>query len=106
MVIYTSFEQYVQSATTIQAKLAKIDAIIDVLLTTALVSAGSDNTQEYSLDDGQSKVSTIYKGTDGVMKSIAAFEKLRDYYKTKLDNNTGRVVQLVDRRNFKGNGRI
>jgi len=106
MVIYQSFEQYIQSSTTIQDKIAKLDLVIDKLLDTALTSAGTDNYLEYSIDDGQSKVSTKYKGTDAVMRSVKAFEQLRDYYKTKLENNTGRVTQLVDRRNFIGNGRI
>lgn len=94
---YSSAYLYIDSATTKRDKVVKIDAIIDALLDTALKAAASDNIQSYMLDDGQTKINTIYKGTAGIYASIAAFRKLREVYVNGLN---GRMVRLVDGKNF------
>jgi len=103
MVIYDSSLVYIQSATTIVGKIAKIDAIISALEDTAIKSAVNEHITEYSLDDGQSKIRTIYRGTAAVLKSIQAFEQLKQMYVNRLN---GRVTRLVDGKNFivKNNG--
>lgn len=93
MVIYDSSYKYVDSATTVAGKITKIDAIITALEATALKSAANDDISEYSLDDGQTKIRTAYKGTESVLKSIESFIKLKEYYVNKLN---GRVIRLVD----------
>lgn len=98
MVIYDSSYKYVDSATTVQEKIVKIDAIITALEATALKSAANDDISEYSLDDGQTKIKTAYKGTESVLKSIESFIKLKEYYVNKLN---GRVIRLVDGQSFR-----
>lgn len=93
MVIYDSSYKYIDCATTVREKITRIDAIITALEDTALKSAANDDISEYSLDDGQTKIKTAYKGTDSVLKSIQSFIKLKEYYVNKLN---GRVIRLVD----------
>lgn len=93
MVIYDSSYKYIDSATTVTEKIVKIDAIITALEATALKSAANDDISEYSLDDGQTKIRTAYKGTESVLKSIESFIKLKEYYVNKLN---GRVIRLID----------
>lgn len=101
MATYVSASQYIESCTSIKGKIAAIDAIIDALLLTAAKSAESENISQYSLNDGQTIISTTYKGTQSVVASIAAFRTLRASYAQML---TGRVVRLVDSKNFPGYG--
>lgn len=93
MVVYDSAYIYIDGATSLCDKITRIDAIIDALMTTALKSAADDNISEYWLDDGQSKIKTVYKGTDKVFESIRSFEKIKQIYVNQLN---GRAFRMVD----------
>lgn len=97
MVEYDSADIYIDSRTTINAKIAAIDEIISALETTAAKAASNDNIEEYNLDDGQVKIKTIYRGASSVFKAINDFIRLREYY---INKRNGRVFRLVDSKNF------
>lgn len=99
--IFTSAANYIDSCQSIREKIAAIDAIISALLTTAANSAVNDNINEYWLNDGQTQIKTIYKGTHQVYTSIQNFRRLRQEYISQL---TGRVSVFMDSKNFNGNG--
>ncbi len=102
MVYYETCTIYINSATTIKAKIAKIDAVIDMLLESALKAASTDNLSEYSLDDGQSKIKTVYRGSTGVAQAIEIFE----IQKQRLINQlNGRITRSVDSKNLNRYGR-
>lgn len=105
MVYYDSCAIFIQSATSLKDKLAKINAIIDMLYTSALTAAGTANMQEYSLDDGQTKIRTVYKGTDQILKAIDVLERQKQ---TILNQLNGRITRSVDSKNLNrygyGNG--
>jgi hypothetical protein len=98
MVIYDSASIYIDSATDLCDKVVKIEAIIIALEDTALKSATSDDITEYSLDDGQTKIKTVYKGTDAILKSIESLIRLKEYYRNKLN---GRQIRLVDSKSLR-----
>ncbi len=97
MVTYNSTGLYIKSSTALCDKIAKIDAIIEVLEDTALKSAANDDVTELMLDDGQTKIKTIYKGTDAVLSSIKGFEQIRTMYENRLN---GHIVKMVDSRSL------
>lgn len=97
-VVYDSALIYLSTATSLRDKICKIDAIIDALLLIAAESAETDNITEYSLDSGQTKIKTEYRGASSVFASIQNFEKLRTYYINKLN---GRGFRLMDSKNFR-----
>lgn len=97
MQIYDSAQIYIASATTLREKIVKINAIIDALESTALKAASTDNITEYSLDDGQTKIKTAYRGAAAIEASILAFTRIRNRYINELN---GRMVRLVDRKSF------
>lgn len=105
MVIYDGAAKFIETATCLQDRVDKVQAIIDALYNTALVSAGNDDIEEYMLDDGQSKIRTIYKGTEAVLKSIHSFEKIKQMYINQIN---GRVVRMVDSKSLRTgrNGRF
>lgn len=105
MVIYESTYEYLQSCKSIKDKITALDAVIAALYITAEKSAANDNIKEYSLDDGQTKIKTMYKGTDAVLTSIKGFEGLRDAYVVRYNKlKTGSVIRLVDSKNLPNNG--
>lgn len=98
MVIYDSEAIYIETATTIAGKIIKLDAIILALETEALNRAANEGISEYSLDDGQTKIKTVYRSTKDILNSIQSFIKMKEYYYNKLN---GRVYRLTDGKSLK-----
>jgi peptidyl-tRNA hydrolase len=103
MVEFYCESDYIESKTSLRAKIASIDAIILALMTSALKAATKDGIQEYWLDDGQTKIKTIYKGVDQIWASINNFKRLKIEYQEQLSG--GRVTRLVDGKNLSRYGR-
>lgn len=102
MVYFDSCSIYITSATTLKDKIARIDAIIVLLEDAAIKAAGNEDISEYSLDDGQTKIKTVYKSAASVMSALQSFETMRQRYINQLN---GRHVRLVDSKNFPSNRR-
>jgi multidrug efflux pump subunit AcrA (membrane-fusion protein) len=92
---------YVQSATTLQAKIASIDAIIDALEAQALNAAATQNLTEYQLNDGQTIIRQTYRGAQGIANAINQFEAIKQRYVNRLN---GRVYRAMDSKNFPNGG--
>lgn len=101
MVYFDSCGVYVQSQTTLAAKIAAIEAIISALETSALTAAGGDGVSEYQLNDGQTIIKQVYRGSAGISRAINDFEAIKQRYINQLQ---GRMVRLVDSKNFGNNG--
>lgn len=97
MIVYNSAAIYIDSAADLREKITRIDAVIDALETTALVAAEKNSITEYSLDDGQVKIKTVYRNSTEVANSIDAFERIKQRYINQLN---GRTFRLVDGKNF------
>lgn len=101
MVIYSSADLYIESCTTLRAKIAAIDTIQTALLTTALKAASKGAISQYSLNDGQTIISATYRNAKEVTASYEAFEAIKQMFINRLN---GRSIRLVDGKNFTGNG--
>jgi hypothetical protein len=99
MVYYDSAAIYIQSQQTLCDKITAIDNIIAALEVEALNMAGKASIQEYSINDGQTIIKTIYRGAVGIASAIKDFETIRERYVQRLN---GRHVRLVDSKNFTG----
>lgn len=103
MIIYKCASAYIQSFTTLKAKIDAITAIQDALLTQALVnieSNASDNLSQYSLNDGQTVISATYRTSEQVMKDYRSYENLKETLLAAYSNASGRMVRLVDHKSF------
>lgn len=96
--VFDSAYIYLETCTTLQAKIAGIDAIITALTASALKAAGTGNLQEYSLDDGQTKIRTAYRNTTEITNAIKSFISIKNIYINQLN---GRHMRLVDGKNFR-----
>lgn len=93
MSTFQSETLFIDSAANLEEKVKKLDLIIDALLDLATASAGKDDVAEYSLDDGQTKIRTQFRGMSSIMRAIDDYEKLRQRCLNRLN---GRVMRLVD----------
>ena len=100
MVYFDSAQIYVESCTTIQGKITAINAIQDALLTSALAAASQGAISHYTLNDGQTIISTTYRSASAVKEAYNDFEAIKQMYINRLN---GRVVRLVDSKNFTNN---
>lgn len=101
MIVYFSLDANFESCTSIKAKIAKVDAIIDSLFNTALKSVGSGNRVEYSIDTGQTKQKVVYSDVNSITKAIKEYETIRQMYVNKI---TGSEFRNVDQRNLRRGG--
>lgn len=100
MVEFTTEGLYLESCTTTAAKIAGCDAIIAALMVAAAGAAGNEGVLEYWLDDGQTKIKKQYRSTSSIFSAIKDFTRLKNMY---INQVNGRVVRLVDEKNFIGN---
>lgn len=98
-VIYLSLDANFESCNSIKAKIAKIDAIINELLNTALKSVTTGNHLEYSIDTGQSIQKVTYRSPLEITKVIQAYREIRQQYVNEI---LGNEFQQVDGKNLRG----
>lgn len=84
---------FIESVDTLKGKVSNTEAIIAALQTTALKSAGNQDIDEYTLDDGQTKIRTSFRNIGQIIQAIKDFEQLKQMY---LNTLNGRLVRLVD----------
>lgn len=90
---------YIDSATTLLERIARIDAIIDaLLLQMSNVGTSHSDLASYSLNDGQTTISTQYTTPELITNAINGFERMRERYLNKLN---GRGMILRDVRGLK-----
>lgn len=91
--VYNSVADYLQSAEDMKDRIKKIDTVIAGMYLALEKAIASGHIQEYHIDDGQSRIRTIYRSVPDIEKGILGFEKLRVLYESKLG---GRVINLRD----------
>lgn len=95
--IYDSAGIYIESGSTLLEKIQRIDQVISALLALMVDNVSSAQYKEYQLDDGQTKIRSVYNSPADIQTSINAMEKLKQMYVNRLN---GRVFRLRDGRNF------
>jgi len=98
MAIFESLFAYIENETTLRARITAIDAAILVLETSVLKAVGNGDISEYSINDGQTVIRTVYRNAKEVIESIQSLEAVRQMYINRL---YGRSVRLVDSKSFK-----
>lgn len=82
---------YIESATGLKTRLDRIVAIIEALELRQVEVIGNSDVEEYSIDDGQIKIKTIYRSSEQIAKAIEAYEKLKQKLLNQLN---GRVMAV------------
>jgi len=95
---FGSAKLYIDSVTTTEARLTKVIQIIDGLTDLAVTAASNDDIGEYSLNDGQVVIKTVYRSVDDIADSIFKWERVKNILLGRLN---GRVVVLKDARTIR-----
>lgn len=83
MAIFLTVIDFIRCSTDTTDKIARIDAIIEALEDSMLAGALKANIEEYSLDDGQTKIKTVFRDVKSIEGAITALTRR----KNRLINN-------------------
>lgn len=98
MVYYDTSAMYFNSATSIQERIVRLEAILLALETSVLIAVESAYIQEYTLNDGMTTIKCNYRDTNQVIASMTAIENLINRLRMQL--NRTREVTLKDKSSF------
>jgi len=79
---------YIEGATTLEARLLRITQIIEALELRAVEAVANEDVEEYSIDDGQIKIKTAYRGLENIAKAIQAYEIIKQRILNKLNGRS------------------
>lgn len=93
MAFYASPRLYIQSGTDLADKICKIEAIIAALIDAQIAAVDGQTTEEYALDDGQTKIRSVYRSPEEIAQAINRYEQILQRYANRYN---GRTIRLVD----------
>jgi hypothetical protein len=83
---------YIEGATGLVERLSRIESIIEALELRQIAAIGNSDIEEYSLNDGQIQIRTLYKSAESIAKAIIAYERIKQSILNKL-NGRGMVLR-------------
>lgn len=106
MIYYDSCAIFINSQTQIKSRLVNIRLVISALQAQRLASALNGdiaNVSEYALDDGQTKIKTVYRSLSEINNALKV---LRTEEQECLNQLNGRITRNIDSKNLNrfGNG--
>lgn len=94
---FVKASSYVDSCTSLKAKIAAITAIQDALLTSAMKAVENGHITQYSLNDGQTIIQETYRNATEITNAYNGFETIKQMYVNRLN---GRMTRLMHKDNF------
>lgn len=82
---------YIEGASGLQDRITRIEAVISALETQLATGAANSDIVSYSLDDGQTKISSQYRGVASMMAGLKALDTLRQRLINQLN---GRIKAI------------
>jgi len=102
-VVYFSVRQYLESCSSLQAKIDALESIITNMMVTTASMASTGAFEPYRFDDGQTKIEILYQNPESMAKALMALQTLQDQLRARQFNNAnGRVTRMVPGENFIG----
>lgn len=96
--------QYIIDSTSLKQRYDRIQSIITALENQQLLMVGNSDVVSYSLDDGQTRISTNYRSADQIAKAIEQYEKI--LYRIEAQITGTRIVRLADAGSIQSNGSV
>ena len=79
---------YIESATGLEDEISRYNQIITALQLRAVEGAAISDKQQYSIDDGQVKISTLYRDPVSIAKAIKGYKALLEEALNKLNGRS------------------
>ena len=100
-IIYTSIPAVLESVTTLEARIAMLDTILNGMETAILRASTTGEFDLYRIDTGQTKNEVTYRSIGELTSGYAALIKVQQMFYARLNNNKqGRIHRLVGNKNF------
>lgn len=100
----TTEYRYIIDSTGLKQRYDRITAIITALENQQLLMIGNSDVVSYSLDDGQTRISTTYRSSEQVSVAITQYEKIRNRILAELTGTS--IVRLADAGSIQSNGHL
>ena len=94
--------QYLIDSTGLKERYDRICQIITALETQQLSAVSNSDVEEYTLDDGQTKIKTVYRSPDKLAKAIEDYTRIKNKILQELTGTA--VVRLGDARSIRTYG--
>ena len=94
---------YIQEAASTFERVQRIESIINALELQMLSATANEPIQEYSLDDGQVKIRTMYRSIKGMQDGIFVLEQMKNRLINQLNGHFMALRPwqgLINRRGF------
>lgn len=95
--------QYIIDSTGLKERYDRICSIITALENQQLLAVGNSDVDEYTLDDGQTKIKTVYRSPSALAKAIDDYEKIKNRILAELTGT--RIVRLGDAKSLGSYGK-
>lgn len=92
-----TIESYLESATSLRAKINALDTIIDAMLVKIATGVDTSDKKYLKLEDGQMTVWTEYRSMSDLEKGLSRLERSKQIYLNRL---IGRTVVLRSKARF------
>jgi len=89
-----TIKEYIQSKPTLDAKIAAIESLIDAMILNSIEAVDNSGTASYSMDDGQMKVTTMYRSVKEITQGVRALEQMLQMY---INRRNGHITVLRGR---------
>src|SRR5688572_18806198 len=104
MITYYKISEYLETVSSLEARLTAVKAILDNMQTAMIAGALNSNKQEYRMDDGQTKIEVVYADFKALTAAYKDMLTVKDILLATLNINAqGRITRRIDSKNFPGN---
>lgn len=101
-IVYTNLPSLLQSCTSIQARIDMLESILDGMSDAMLTATATGHFEEYKVDTGQNRVEIKYRSINELISAYDVLSRRLDREYSKLqDRSRGRIMRLVDSKNFR-----
>jgi uncharacterized protein YqgV (UPF0045/DUF77 family) len=100
----TTEYQYVIDSSDLKNKYDRIQAVISALIDQQILMVGKSGIVSYSLNDGQTVISTTYRNSMDIAKAIQEYTKISNVILSQITGS--RVKRLADAQSVQSNGHI
>lgn len=86
--------EYIIDTDSLKERYDRIQAIITALENQQVLVTGNSDVVSYTLDDGQTRITTNYRSTEQIAKAIESYERILERIANKITGT--RIVRLSD----------
>jgi hypothetical protein len=89
-----TIKEYIQSKSSLDSKIAAIESLIDAMILNSIEAVDNSGTASYSMDDGQMKVTTMYRSIKEITQGVKSLEQMKQMY---VNRRNGHITVLRGR---------